>query len=336
MHKLRRQFARLLILASTFAPTISPVLAPTLLQAQSPTKQAFKLSLEKPAAAKGIDPAVLANANAGDATAQTKVGFAYEAGEVIWQDYALAAFWYRKAAEQGNATAQFNLGLLYAKGLGVVQDYSNAAFWYRKAAEQGYARSQSLLGDLYEGGYGVQQDYAQAAIWYRKAADQGDAWGQYRLGCMYQYGRGVPQSFAVSAYWDEMAAKNEDIGASLPEVQASLAEIRKGQREDRIRAIEVTIAGVLIAGLLVTFFRYRKELIRLSKRLAPRTIRAKQLAVLLPVATWCSACCLYEVLHPRLMIHPINAAVTALLLSTPALIFGAVVLWWLSQGKKTD
>ncbi len=43
----------------------------------------------------------------------------YENGRGVAQDYAEAARWYRKAAEQGDAGAQHNLGLLYAKGVGV-------------------------------------------------------------------------------------------------------------------------------------------------------------------------------------------------------------------------
>jgi hypothetical protein len=54
-------------------------------------------------------------------------------------DYAAAASWYRKAAEQGDARAQFTLGIMYAKGEGGPQDYAVAASWFRKAAEQGYA-----------------------------------------------------------------------------------------------------------------------------------------------------------------------------------------------------
>lgn len=342
MQKRWKQFVRLLILSPTLLPSLTPVLATALLQAQDVTEQVFKipvrksskLSIQKAAAASGIDPAVLASAYAGDATAQVNVGYAYQKGEVVPQDYSKAAFWYRKAAEQGNAWGQYDLGLLYATGRGVERDYYNASIWYRKAADQGNGRAQYLLGDLYEGGYGVRQDYALAVVWYRKAADQGDAWGQYRLGCMYQFGRGVPQSFAVAEYWDEMALKSPEIGEEQSDVAASLAEVRKGQREQRYRTIEFAIAAVLIAGLLVTLFRYRMKLIGYSRKVVPQTIRAKQLAVLLPVASWCSGCCLYEVLHPGLMIHPINAAVTALLLSTPALIFGAVFLWWISQGKK--
>ena len=45
------------------------------------------------------------------------------------QDYAEAARWYRKAAEQGNAIAQTNLGTMYFQGQGVPQDYAEAVRW---------------------------------------------------------------------------------------------------------------------------------------------------------------------------------------------------------------
>ena len=49
-------------------------------------------------------------------------------------------FWLKKA-EQGDADAQFNLGYLYESGRGVSQDYNEAAKWYRKAAEQGHEKA---------------------------------------------------------------------------------------------------------------------------------------------------------------------------------------------------
>ena len=39
-------------------------------------------------------------------------------------------------AERGSAAAQFNVGMRYATGTGVPQDYAMAASWYRKAADQ--------------------------------------------------------------------------------------------------------------------------------------------------------------------------------------------------------
>lgn len=69
-------------------------------------------------------------AEAGDKIAQTYLGEFYERAA----DYANAAVWYRKAAEQGYSRAQANLGFLLAKGLGVAQDSSASQEWYRKAS----------------------------------------------------------------------------------------------------------------------------------------------------------------------------------------------------------
>ncbi|MDD4887874.1 MAG: tetratricopeptide repeat protein, partial [Thiomonas sp.] len=129
------------------------------------------------------------------------------------QDYAQAASWFRKAADQGDARAQCNLGLRYYNGQGVPQDYAQAASWYRKAADQGYARAQYNLGVLYDNGQGVPQDYAQAASWYRKAADQGDARAQCNLGVLYDNGQGVPQDYAQAASWFRKAADQGDADA---------------------------------------------------------------------------------------------------------------------------
>ena len=101
------------------------------------------------------------------------------------QDYAEAAKWFRKAADQGHAKAQNNLGVRYAKGQGVRKSYKEAMKWYRKAAEQGHATSQYNLGNRYRDGEGVRQDYEEAAKWYRKAAAQGYAKAKKNLGELY-------------------------------------------------------------------------------------------------------------------------------------------------------
>ncbi|MGC1095551.1 MAG: SEL1-like repeat protein [Pseudolabrys sp.] len=41
-------------------------------------------------------------------------------------------------AERGNAQAQAILGFIYEHGRGVPQDYAAAVRWYVSAAEQGY------------------------------------------------------------------------------------------------------------------------------------------------------------------------------------------------------
>ena len=72
--------------------------------------------------------AIRVRANAGNADAQSVLGYAYHDGQGVPQDDAQAVAWYRKAADQGVASAQFNLGIMYAHGHGVPQDYVVARF----------------------------------------------------------------------------------------------------------------------------------------------------------------------------------------------------------------
>ena len=73
-------------------------------------------------------------------------------------------------AVTGYPDAQYILATGYLTGHGVPQDYAQAAIWYRKAAEQGFAEAQSALGGLYINGIGVPQDYAEAYFWLDLAA----------------------------------------------------------------------------------------------------------------------------------------------------------------------
>src|SRR5690606_36517161 len=61
-------------------------------------------------------------AEAGDAAAQTLVGFLYETGLGIKQDKATAASWYDLATNAGDKRAAIRLGLMMLTGDGVPQD----------------------------------------------------------------------------------------------------------------------------------------------------------------------------------------------------------------------
>jgi chemotaxis protein histidine kinase CheA len=88
-------------------------------------------------------------------------------------------------------------------------DYAEAARWYRKAADQGDPGAQMRLGNLYYTGYpGAARDYAEAMRWYRKAADQGDASAEYGVGDLYETGRGVAKDNAEAIRWYQVAAKH--------------------------------------------------------------------------------------------------------------------------------
>ena len=51
-------------------------------------------------------------------------------------------------ARQGNAEAQRNLGWMYERGLGVDLDFAQAAVWYGRAAEQGFEEAREALARL--------------------------------------------------------------------------------------------------------------------------------------------------------------------------------------------
>ncbi len=169
-------------------------------------------------------------AEAGNADAQTSLGFMYQQGQGCAKNDAKALAWYEKAAEQKQPYSLFNLGILYAngiggapfdqfkahqfyldaaigevppamyeialmleRGLGCIQNYSEAAFWYEEAAKRGHMESFNNLGVLYKEGHGVPLDYQRSLICFSRAAEGNLAEGQYNLGLMYDQGLGVEE-----------------------------------------------------------------------------------------------------------------------------------------------
>ena len=96
---------------------------------------------------------IQARAEQGDSKAQNDLGEilaqnGYEqikfAGLVdVKQDYAQAARWFRKAAEQNNPNAQYNLGFCYEHAQGGLADVFIAYEWYLLAASQGNIKAKS-------------------------------------------------------------------------------------------------------------------------------------------------------------------------------------------------
>jgi TPR repeat protein len=78
----------------------------------------------------------------------------------------------RERAAAGDAEAQFSLGKNYEAGRsGLKKNYAEAASWYRKSAEQGNAYAQASLGILYHSGKGLPHDDVQSEMWLTIAAD---------------------------------------------------------------------------------------------------------------------------------------------------------------------
>ena len=177
-------------------------------------------------------------AEAGDATAQCKLGTHYffginnftesfrwhqlaaEQGDVggmfymgvyayYDENYMEALHWYRLAAEQGDEFSQNNIGNMYQEGNGVPVDYSEAMRYFRMAAEKNYALAQFNIGIMYYWGYGVDVDHIESRKWFLLSAKQGHHEAQYSLGIMY----GREGNYAESRYWHQLAAEQGNIYA---------------------------------------------------------------------------------------------------------------------------
>jgi len=103
----------------------------------------------------------------GDALVEGERAYAHK-------EYAHAALYLRRAAENGSPVAQTYLGYMYQMGRGVPQDYAAAAGWFQLAAEQGEPEAQFLLGLLFDKGFGVPVDWVTAEVWLILAASHAD------------------------------------------------------------------------------------------------------------------------------------------------------------------
>lgn len=152
------------------------------------------------------------------------------------------------STDPASADAQFGLGLKFANGKGVAQDYAQAATWYRKAAEQSHALAQFNLGTMYAAGQGVAQDEAASAVWFDKAARLGDAGAQFNLGksCHRASFRGqakdAPEARIEAYKWYRLAAAQGYRGSDA----AGTALIANMTREDVV-AGDVRVAAFTVA-----------------------------------------------------------------------------------------
>jgi TPR repeat protein len=114
----------------------------------------------------------------GDAQAQLWLGTFYEQGRYgIERDHLKAFKLLSMAAKQGQPDAQVSLGQMYENGEGVPQDYGMAAYWYRKAADHtldlgGAGVGANSLVQLYQDGHATSQDYLFVYLSYAYVQDK--------------------------------------------------------------------------------------------------------------------------------------------------------------------
>lgn len=92
-------------------------------------------------------------------------------------------------------------GWFYSSGVGCTKQPALAAVYYRQAAERGFPRGQYNYGAVFYGGCGVPQDYEQAYRWFSLAAACDDSSACHGLGWCYRYGQGVESSDKQAFHW---------------------------------------------------------------------------------------------------------------------------------------
>jgi len=116
-------------------------------------------------------------AEQGNVHAQLWLGLLYEQGrDDVKRDYVEAFKWLSMAAKQGQPDAQVALGQMYENGEGVPQDYGLAAYWYRQAADHtidlgGAGQGANRLVQLYQDGHVTPQDYVFVYLGYAYVQD---------------------------------------------------------------------------------------------------------------------------------------------------------------------
>jgi TPR repeat protein len=135
-------------------------------------------------------------------------------------------------ADHGDAEAQFSLGVKFARE-GAAQDYAQAAQWYLKAADQSHSLAQFNLGIMYGSGQGVPRDEDKARVWMQKAADLGDAGAQYNIGMRHHRASldGLPEAAPesrIQAYkWLQLSAAQGYRGSEAAWAFVALAMTRE-------------------------------------------------------------------------------------------------------------
>lgn len=160
---------------------------------------------------------------AGGVAAQQILGLMFEKGLGTPVNLAMAADWYRKAADAGNVKAQYRYGLLLREGgEGIHRDREEAVAWFTKAAKGGEPEAMAALGRALMKGEGADRNKTEGLRWYEQAAAKDVAEAQYQMALLYKNGDAVSKSNVVALEWMEKAAKK-----GHPRAQAEVGKLRE-------------------------------------------------------------------------------------------------------------
>jgi TPR repeat protein len=130
-------------------------------------------------------PALMAEAEKGNALSAFRVGVIYDNGCGVRGDQQVAAAYYELAAKGGYADGAVHLAKIYIDGEALKQDYGKARVLLDKPSKAGHPVANYLLGVIAYRGDEVKPakpDIATAMKYFRAAADGGFAQAQFIIG----------------------------------------------------------------------------------------------------------------------------------------------------------
>lgn len=164
--------------------------------------------------------------DSGNSNSCQELGFQYEIGTNLKQDYKEAMKLYERATYIGGCYfANFRIGALYYRGLGVKKDWKKALVCLEKAAFLGrHERAFLLMGIIYETGkHGVSRNIKEAVKCYMEIFDLGNPIGAIAMALIYCKGIGVKQDEGKTIHWfmnaEAAGCQNAPVFLNLIQVQ---------------------------------------------------------------------------------------------------------------------
>lgn len=167
--------------------------------------------------------------------AENNLASLYQHGQGVRKDLGKAFALYLAAAQQGDPVAQYNLAAFYYSGIGTSRNSAEAVRWLRVSADSGLAEAENNLAAFYFYGVSVQRDYDEAARLVRLAVQKGLPAGATSLGFLYEHGKGVPLDYVAAYAWYSRAINSGD--SSSNEHRKQLAQIMTRKQLDEARVL---------------------------------------------------------------------------------------------------
>jgi TPR repeat protein len=173
---------------------------------------------------------------------ENALGYMYENGIEVNQNYQKAAYWYEKGIERGDSDSMVDYAELLGNGKGVQKDldravelflaagrqgnarglfktglfyrdagdYKRAVDYLEKSAIAGWVDAYDEIGNLFESGYFGDQRLGESLVWYRKGVQAGSNKAKHSLGLALFNGRaGEKDSLKAVALLEEISMVDE-------------------------------------------------------------------------------------------------------------------------------